>query len=544
MIGRRGLLTVVLGSALACLPASAREDQLQPHELVWHQRFVFIQLDPARRPYLQQRLGLSDDDFREVDSGAGPGGRSVYRLPKRYPVVGLTAPYRFHGKIPFRYAEPEIVERRRSEDPRELYAGYKDDVVSNRILRYLERRYPSHAKVYEIGKSVQGRPILALKISDNVALEEDEPAFLFNATHHGNEPLTPDFAIDVATVLLSGLDGPESPDKLLELANAEFRQSFFHQVFLSLKPRYRPGRMRSYVEDFEIWVVPVVNPDGLSAFWNKDTGMGRKNGRETAPPLGHDRRDGVDLNRNYPFYWKSGNPRASSDRPDNYYYRGPKAASEPETRAMMALAERQRFVMALSYHSWATKVLVPYTIDEVMNPFPHVAWQIGEKLAAAGVSFLPDRDYEAAKNLYAVDGTDEDWLHHKYGTMAYIIESSFHTPIYEKHGTLCIQGMRPLSLRALELYRLGPVLSVRVHRPGPDENQPGPALPNVRIRVKDFAYFEGEKTFTNSHGRYDFFLPGPGEYTLEAIRDRTHRTRQKVRCDRGVCDVQITLTGP
>ena len=481
------------------------------------------------------------------------GPFQIVRLPRVPRVVNATAAFMYRGPVAFRYAHPEIVTRRQSDDPAVLYDGYKDDVVSNRILRFLERRYPEHAKVYEIGRSTQGRPLLALKISDNVAVDEDEPSFLFNGAHHGNEPLTPDFPIDLATVLLGALDGPE--DRLLPRVKSEFVEAHFREMFGGLKRRYQSETLETYVREFEIWIVPVVNPDGLSAYWNRDVSMGRKNGRDTAPPIGRiDRRDGVDLNRNYPFYWKSTNNAASSDRPDNYYYRGPSAASEPETRAMMALAERERFVMAFSFHSWATKVLVPYTIDEVMNPFPHVAQKIGEDLARAAVSFQPAKDYVADRNLYPVDGTDEDWLHFKFGTMAFIIESSYHTPDYGTLGRKCIQGLRSLSLRALELYRRGPVLTVHVRdepseverRLADFEKRPAIGSPRegMRVRIKEFAYFEGETFTTDRHGRIDFFLPEPGQFTVEASKDRRNKKTRRVRCDGGVCRLQITLTGP
>jgi hypothetical protein len=61
------------------------------------------------------------------------------------------------------------------------------------------------------------------------------------------------------------------------------------------------------VHGIDLWVVPRLNPDGSV----RDT---RQNAH------------GVDLNRNFPWHWK---PRKG------YYYAGPHAASEPETRAAM-----------------------------------------------------------------------------------------------------------------------------------------------------------------------------------------------------------------
>lgn len=76
------------------------------------------------------------------------------------------------------------------------------------------------------------------------------------------------------------------------------------------------------VHDVDLWVVPTYNPDGLAAGT-------RKNAR------------GVDLNRNYPFRWAD---------LDGNYESGPRPASEPETKAMMAFLRDVRPDHVLSFH--------------------------------------------------------------------------------------------------------------------------------------------------------------------------------------------------
>jgi protein MpaA len=73
----------------------------------------------------------------------------------------------------------------------------------------------------------------------------------------------------------------------------------------------------------QLWVVPEMNPDGAAA----------------------DRRlnaHGVDLNRNFPYLW------APIITP--VYYSGPRADSEPETRAAMSLVRRVRPAVTIWYH--------------------------------------------------------------------------------------------------------------------------------------------------------------------------------------------------
>lgn len=75
----------------------------------------------------------------------------------------------------------------------------------------------------------------------------------------------------------------------------------------------------------QLWLIPSVNPDGMRM-------RTRKNAR------------GVDLNRNFPFRWRGGVPRSSG------YYPGPRPASEPETKAVMAFARRVLPDLSVWYH--------------------------------------------------------------------------------------------------------------------------------------------------------------------------------------------------
>ena len=73
----------------------------------------------------------------------------------------------------------------------------------------------------------------------------------------------------------------------------------------------------------QLWLLAAANPDGTAA----DT---RQNAH------------GVDLNRNFPYDWQ---PIS-----DPTYYSGPRPASEPETRALMALIVHIHPAVTISYH--------------------------------------------------------------------------------------------------------------------------------------------------------------------------------------------------
>lgn len=77
------------------------------------------------------------------------------------------------------------------------------------------------------------------------------------------------------------------------------------------------------VDGVQFWLVRTANPDGRAA-------RTRQNAR------------GVDLNRNFPYRWATG--------AKGTYYPGPKAGSEPETKALMKLVRQVRPQLGIYYH--------------------------------------------------------------------------------------------------------------------------------------------------------------------------------------------------
>ncbi|HQI18556.1 MAG TPA: M14 family zinc carboxypeptidase [Leptospiraceae bacterium] len=489
---------------LRCATTAEATATARKPDIDWTTRYGVLLVDPDEGKYLASRKGSHLADTR-------PDGTAV-TVPAEEAKKRRDRGYRTIQDPPFRYIDPEISTRRKSNDPEVWWSGYKDEEIVEKIVRGLATAYPGDATLFDIGKTHRGRHVLALRLGSRAGIEQ-RPSFLFDGGHHGNEPLSVEYVLDVMRTLLSSVSPvPGAPVSPVSLSYLEQRQ------------------MREYLDNFQIWCVPLVNPDGMNVFWNRSQIAGRRNGREL---------DGVDLNRNYPFYWNSGSRNASSDRPGSTFYRGPSPGSEPETKAMMNLADRQRFVVSLSYHTFATKVLVPYTTDGAISPVPMTGWRFANELVRAGRSNRPDKNYIAARNLYPVDGTDQDWLHNTYGTLAFIVEGSYQTPEFATGGLASIRGMRPLSLRALSLYANGPTIQVKVL-----DHSGKPA--RVRIRRLDQALLEQEHFETHPlTGTYDFILDEPGDTAIQVVFQENGKLRQILRtvhCSTGVCPVTIRLT--
>ncbi len=123
-----------------------------------------------------------------------------------------------------------------------------------------------------------------------------------------------------------------------------------------------PG-VKELVDNNELYFVPAVNPDGLR--WNErlsSTGGGlqRKNLRpNTGSTNSTTSARGVDLNRNFDYFWGSAGS-GSSGTPSSDSYRGPSAASEPETQIMVDFINSRGFKTAIWNHSFANTIPHPY----------------------------------------------------------------------------------------------------------------------------------------------------------------------------------------
>ncbi len=340
-------------------------------------------------------------------------------------------------------------------------------------LRRYHCTYPHLTDLVELGRSHQDRPILALIIGRGPRLGHHRPTFFINGAHHGSELMSSTFALDAI-------------DQLLE-----------HK---------HPAVKRWWREGVVFVVVPLVNPDGNTLYLNKRL-AGRKNGRDTDQDGNRGHLDGVDLNRNYPFKWRFLGERGSSSNGRNRYYRGPSPASEPETQAMMRLAESERFAGSISFHTGTLAILAPYTIPHVKNPSPNEAWTVAEEIARQVIAH-PEGFLPVKRNLYAVDGTDQDWLRNSYGTLALLVEGAKSRAVDAKTRHKMVFAIRKTWTALVDRYldgaAVGGVTVDAVLRP-------------IEAEVSFAEIYRPERETWTSRcrdGRFDRYLSRAGSYTL------------------------------
>ncbi|MFQ6040821.1 MAG: M14 family zinc carboxypeptidase [Candidatus Poribacteria bacterium] len=257
--------------------------------------------------------------------------------------------------------------------------GYFDDFHSYEQavaeMKAAEQKYPHLAKLYDIGDSwektagIADRDIWAMKISDNVAEQEDEPEALYMGLHHAREIITPEIVLSWMNFLLRN---------------------------------YGRSNLITYlVNNRQIWLVPIVNPDGHDYVFTVDS-LWRKNRRDNG-----DGSFGVDLNRNYSYMWGY-DDIGSSPRTWDETYRGAEPFSEPETQAIRDLVEGHHFVLSLSYHSYGDLFLYPWGYIPEDTP-DHKTFASIAKIAVSRNGYRPGNP--ASGVIYITNGDADDWLY-------------------------------------------------------------------------------------------------------------------------------------
>jgi hypothetical protein len=202
----------------------------------------------------------------------------------------------------------------RLADKANLGEYHSYDAMTERLQGYAAT-FPEIFRLESVGTSIEGRELWVVRITDFPDIEEDEPEFKYVSTIHGDEPLGTELCLYLIDLLLSNYG----------------------------KPTAMGIRITQLVDATDIWIMPLMNPDGRSAGtrYNKN---------------------GVDLNRNFPSYVLeqagrgnvfNGNPLATAGR-------------ERETRLVMEWIAGESFVLSANLHTGA--VLVNYPFDEADVP--------------------------------------------------------------------------------------------------------------------------------------------------------------------------------
>ena len=266
----------------------------------------------------------------------------------------------------------------------EAIAAYHSVETLEHDLRRLAESQPEIAELREIGRSLEDRPIWALRIGER---RDSEHKLLFMGCHHAREWVS----VEVAYLLAEHLVG-----------NAD------------------QAPVSQWLQRGEIWVAPMVNPDGHEYSRTQER-LWRKNRRSNA-----DGSIGVDPNRNYGYMWGTLNINTSSHVPSDETYVGPRAFSEPETRAVRNLVARELFRGVITYHSFSQLILYPwgYTSQPIpdasdLSTMTKLAKRMQQLIRGVhGLTYTPQQ----SSQLYPTAGDTTDWTYGEYGIPSFTIE--------------------------------------------------------------------------------------------------------------------------
>lgn len=259
--------------------------------------------------------------------------------------------------------------------------GYSDLVTD---IVALKQKY-SFINYEEIGKSVMGKSIYAIRLG------KGSKEIFYSADWHANEYLT-------APLLMRFIE--------------DYAKAYERKTTLN-------GYDVNYLyNNMSIWIVPMVNPDGVELVINGITpdnpyyqsvlsiNKGSKDFRGWSANI-----RGVDLNHQWPADWEEENAR-SPQVPSPNKYGGTKPLTEPEVVAIYQFTKNHNFRMVLAFHSqgriiyWGFNDLEPPESRNIANRFSVLTGYIPEKGAYSAAGY-------------------KDWFIQEYRRPGFTIEVGF-----------------------------------------------------------------------------------------------------------------------
>jgi hypothetical protein len=241
----------------------------------------------------------------------------------------------------------------------DAYPSYEAYVA---MMYQFQADYPGLCQIVDAGATVQGRSILFARISDNVSIEEDEPEVMHTSTMHGDETTGYILCLRLIDSLLSAYGSDPYVTRL--------------------------------VDSLEIWINPSANPDGTYYSGNSSVYGARRYNT-----------NGVDINRNFP-------DPAEGDHPNGQSW-------QPETIAMMNLAQVHSFTISANFHGGAEVINYPWDTwsrahaDEDWYVDVCLAWAQSAQAASPGLYLESWQFPQGITNGYAwyrVIGGRQDYM--------------------------------------------------------------------------------------------------------------------------------------
>lgn len=234
--------------------------------------------------------------------------------------------------------------------------------------------YPDLCQLITIGMLPSGRKLLAVKISDNVTVDEAEPEFLYTSSMHGDETTGYILMLHLIEYLLEGYF---SDPEIMDIVNG-----------------------------MEIFINPLANPDGTY-----------RGGNTTVSGARRYNANNVDLNRNYPNF-------IDGPHPDGQPW-------QAETLAFMDFASAHHFVVSANFHGGIEVVNYPWDTWALLHA-DDAWWKFVCRQYADTAHIHSPAGYMDALNngitngyaWYEANGTRQDYMNYDHFCREVTIELS------------------------------------------------------------------------------------------------------------------------
>jgi murein tripeptide amidase MpaA len=284
------------------------------------------------------------------------------------------------------------------------YTGYHTYDETYAAMHATATKFPKLAALHNLGQTYEGRSIYALKISNNVAVDQSQPEVLVECNMHAREHITTEMCL-----------------YLIQLLTNNYGKS----TAVGL-------RVSNIVNSREIWIIPMLNPDGSTYDISGGTFHGWRKDRQVVMP-GY---FGIDPNRNWSYKWNCCG--GSSGNPGSARYRGetPFQADEDIVLRDFVQSRRvnnvQQITELLNIHSYGEHVLYPYGYTKAAVP-PDMSLDDHNAFVAMAQKMASLNGYRAMQGsqMYIYDGDFIDWA---YGVQHIF---GFTWEMYPKWGCGC-----------------------------------------------------------------------------------------------------------
>jgi hypothetical protein len=262
--------------------------------------------------------------------------------------------------------------------------GIRDELYA------LAKKHAGFVKLEVIGHTIQGREIIALKVTQGAKGLKDgtRPAVLYMSNQHAREWIS----VEVNRRLLNW--------------------------YLDQRKLENP-QIVELLKTTELWFIISANPDGYQYTFDHER-LWRRNLRDNNGDGQITSADGVDPNRNYDAHWNY-DGEGSSGQISSDTYRGTAPESEPETQAAAGLIDRVKPKLLVNYHSYGPLILYPqgWQVGTPDGDNPIYAALAGTDANPAIPGFDPGI---SADELYVTNGETTDYADTAAGSLAFTPE--------------------------------------------------------------------------------------------------------------------------